>query len=359
MTGPAAPTGVERPAHRSLASVGHALAPAAAQRAALRRLPLAADFESILEKHGISPLRREKIGVFQINLGKVCNQTCRHCHVDAGPDRREQMTRETLDACLDAIVRTGAPVVDVTGGAPELHPDFRDLVARVRALGRRVIDRCNLTILETAPGRDLPAFLASHDVEVVASLPHHRALQTDRQRGEGVYEASLRALRKLNQEGYGTGRHHLALVTNPAGAFLPGDQAALEREWKRELRRLHGIEFDTLYTITNMPIARYLEWLLASGNLERYMQRLVRAFNPAAVAGLMCRTTVSVAWDGALYDCDFNQMLELPVTGRARHVRDLGAGGLEGDLVAIDRHCFGCTAGGGSSCTGTTARGPA
>jgi radical SAM/Cys-rich protein len=278
--------------------------------------------------------------------------------VDAGPDRREVMSRETMRLCLDALARSAIPTVDLTGGAPELNPDFRWLVEQVRGLGRRVLDRCNLTVLETPPGRDLPEFFAAQGVEVVASLPHWRALSTDRQRGEGVFERSLAALRRLNAVGYGDGRSglRLTLVTNPVGAFLPGGQASLEAEWKRELARLHGVCFDALWCLTNMPISRFLEWLEESGNLEGYMARLVEAWNPAAARGVMCRTTLSVGWDGALYDCDFNQMLELPLAAPApRHVRDFDPAALAAREVVTARHCFGCTAGAGSSCGGATA----
>ena len=293
--------------------------------------------------------------VLQVNVGRLCNQVCRHCHVDAGPDRTEVMSRPTLELCLRALERSSIGTVDITGGAPELNPSFRWFVREVRQLGRHVIDRCNLTILETGPGRDLPEFFAEHQVEVVCSLPHYRALATDRQRGRGVYAKSIRALRRLNAVGYGVGGElRLVLVTNPAGAFLPASQASLEAEWKRELRRNHGVRFDALYTITNMPISRYLEWLEKSGNLERYMEVLVSKFNPAAVAGLMCRDTISVGWDGRLYDCDFNQMLDLPVAGAPAHIRDFDPAALGRRAVVTGRHCFGCTAGAGSSCGGAT-----
>ena len=223
------------------------------------------------------------------------------------------------------------------------------------ALGRHVIDRCNLTVLTTAGQSDLPPFLAGHRVEVVASLPHYRPLNTDRQRGDGVYEKSIRALKMLNAIGYGDGRSglRLVLVTNPVGAFLPPSQASIEAEWKRELLRLHGVTFDALYCITNMPIGRYLEWLIESGNLEGYMERLVTAFNPVTVSGVMCRDTLSVGWDGRLYDCDFNQMLDLEVAVPAvRHIRDFDIAALSRRPIVVGPHCFGCTAGAGSSCGG-------
>jgi len=342
----------------SLRLRGLPLAAPDVQHHVLGRLPLACEFDEAVERAGGEPLKAREIGILQINVGKLCNQTCRHCHVDAGPDRRETMTRETMAWCLQALDATKIPTVDITGGAPELNPDFRWLVSECRARGRHVIDRCNLTVLELASQRDLAAFLADQEVEVVCSLPHYRAPNTDRQRGEGVYEKSIAALKQLNALGYGCGSPslRLVLVTNPVGAYLPGSQASLESEWKRELWRLHQIRFDALYCITNMPISRYLEWLIESGNLEGYMERLVSAFNPAAVQGLMCRNTISIGWDGRLYDCDFNQMLDLHVSpGASAHIRDFRLDALEGRPIITGRHCFGCTAGAGSSCGGATA----
>ena len=332
------------------------LASGAEQRAALRKLPLASEFRAALEAAELYPLRPVDIEILQVNVGKLCNQTCRHCHVDAGPDRREVMTRETFEHVLRVLRRSPIPTVDITGGAPELNPDFRWFVREVRALGRHVIDRCNLTLIETAAHADLPEFFAAHQVEVVCSLPHYRGLHTDRQRGDGVFQRSIAALKKLNAVGYGHGRPNLrlVLVSNPAGAFLPGAQSSLEREWKREMDRLYGIQFDALFTITNMPISRYLDWLSSSGNLETYMNTLVSAFNPLAASGVMCRNTLSVGWDGQLYDCDFNQMLEMPVNASVRHIADFDESEIRSRTIAIDRHCFGCTAGAGSSCGGAT-----
>jgi radical SAM/Cys-rich protein len=329
-----------------------------AQLAVLDALPLARDFDRELERAQLWPLRPTRIRVFQMNLGKLCNQSCRHCHVDAGPDRREVMTRATMQECLRALKGTEIPVVDLTGGAPEMNPDFEWLVRELRALGRHVMDRCNLTILETRRFEHLAAFLAEQRVELVCSLPHPRALGTDAQRGDGVHASSIRALQRLNALGYGDGASglRLVLVTNPVGAFLPASQASLEAEWKRELLRNHGIRFDALYCITNMPISRYLEWLIASGNLDGYLSRLVDAFNPLAAAGVMCRDTISIGWDGRLYDCDFNQQLELGLAdGAPAHVRDFDLLALERRQIVTARHCFGCTAGAGSSCGGTTA----
>ncbi|MGE3632754.1 MAG: arsenosugar biosynthesis radical SAM (seleno)protein ArsS [Sandaracinaceae bacterium] len=327
------------------------------QRARMREVPVPREFDQALDAAGLWPLRPRTIEILQLNVGKLCNQTCRHCHVDAGPDRTEVMSKETMQLCLDALARTSIEVVDITGGAPELNPDFRWLIGEVRALGRRVMHRCNLTVLETPSHRDLVGFFADHEVEVVCSLPHYARLSTDRQRGDGVYEKSIHALRRLNEAGYGQAdpRHRLVLVTNPVGAFLPGEQRALEREWKRELQRREGITFDALYCMTNMPISRYLEWLIESGNLESYLQELVRSFNPAAASSAMCRNTVSVGWDGTLYACDFNQMLEMEIQGGPTHIRDFDVAALEASAIAVDRHCFGCTAGAGSSCGGSTA----
>jgi len=330
----------------------------AVQLATLAGALPATSFEASLMQAALRPLHATTIDVLQLNLGKVCNQTCRHCHVDAGPDRREQMSDETMERCLRVLEGSAIATVDITGGAPEMHPRFRELVERARAAGRHVIDRCNLTILETPSHRDLPAFFAAQGVEVVASLPHFAAASTDNQRGDGVFDLSIRALRRLNEVGYGQGNpaRRLVLVVNPVGAFLPGSQRSLERDWKRELARRHGVTFDSLFTITNMPISRYLEWLVESGNLQAYMDRLVAAFNPAAARGVMCLTTLSVGWDGTLYDCDFNQMLALPIGGGApRSIADFDEARLSMREIVVGRHCFGCTAGAGSSCGGATA----
>jgi radical SAM/Cys-rich protein len=341
---------------RSLSARRAPLAPPAAQRAALDALSLArGDFEAALRDAGWDGLHPDALQVFQVNVGRLCNMTCRHCHVDAGPDRvTENMDRETIDLCLAALDRTAAHTVDITGGAPELNPHFRYLVDQAAARGKHVIDRCNLTVLLLPRFADLPAWLAERGVEVVCSLPHYRKLNTDAQRGDGTFDRSIEALRRLNAAGYGRGdpRRRLTLVSNPAGAFLPGFQASMERDWKAGLARNHGVAFDRLITLNNMPISRFLEWLVETGNLHGYMEHLTRSFNPAAVPGVMCRTTLSVAWDGTLHDCDFNQMLDLPVTlpGKSRpHVRDLDPAALQARVVRTGRHCFGCTAGAGSS----------
>ncbi len=313
-------------------------------------------FERQLDRIGLLPLRATGITVFQLNVGKLCNQTCRHCHVDAGPDRTESMSRETAELCMQALAKTDIPTVDITGGAPELNPNFRWLVEQARGLGRHVLDRCNLSVLLIPSQADLANFLASHHVEIVASLPSYQASQTDAQRGDGIFEKSIEALRLLNRLGYGRPDSGLALnlVYNPVGAFLPPKQEAIEAQFRKELRAKHGVEFNHLYTITNMPISRFLEFLLASGNYEQYMERLANAFNPAAAAGVMCRYTISVSWDGRLYDCDFNQMLDLPVDdGAPLHIRDFDPVQLSRRQITTRNHCYGCTAGTGSSCGGS------
>jgi radical SAM/Cys-rich protein len=315
-------------------------------------------FERRLGQAGLSPLHATGITVFQINVGKLCNQTCRHCHVDAGPDRTESMSKETAELCLAALAKTDIPTVDMTGGAPELNPNFRWLVEQAHALGRHVMDRCNLSVLLLPSQADLAEFLAAHRVEIIASLPAYRASQTDAQRGKGVFEKSIEALSVLNRLGYGRPDSGLLLnlVYNPVGAFLPPRQEGIEAQFRKELRVRHGIEFNHLYTITNMPISRFLEFLIESGNYDAYMDRLAHAFNPVAASGVMCRSMISVGWDGTLYDCDFNQMLDLPVDERMpRHIRDFDPSRLSTRRIVTGNHCYGCTAGAGSSCGGTVA----
>jgi radical SAM/Cys-rich protein len=314
-------------------------------------------FAEAVASAGYRQLRANGVEVLQMNVGKRCNQTCRHCHVDAGPDRKEVMSRKVLDACLKFLEQTDIPTLDITGGAPEMHPDFREIVERGSDLNRHVIDRCNLTITRLPNYSYLPEFLAKHRVEIIASLPSYALKQTDTQRGDGVFEDSILTLQHLNELGYGKDETGLLLnlVTNPVGAFLPGNQNSLEADWKRQLKRRYKIEFNNLYTITNMPISRYLDYLIRSDNLEAYMEKLVNAFNPATVNGLMCRTMLSVGWDGTLHDCDFNQMLDLglglqsPKTILNAKVEDLAH-----RMIQIGQHCYGCTAGLGSSCGGTT-----
>ncbi|MFN0014438.1 MAG: arsenosugar biosynthesis radical SAM (seleno)protein ArsS [Saprospiraceae bacterium] len=319
------------------------------------------NFSETIKQAGIvsGVLKPTKVEIFQINVGKLCNQTCAHCHVDAGPDRKaENMDRATFELCLDILRRYNIPIVDITGGAPEMNPNFRWFIEECRALGKHVIDRCNLTIIMSNPKyRYLPQFFAEHQIEVVSSLPHYNARRTDSQRGDGVFDDSIKAIRLLNAIGYGQEDSglNLNLVYNPTGTFLPGNQAALEREFKAQLKRQHDVVFNNLYAITNMPISRFLDYLLECGQYETYMQSLLDAFNPSAVAGVMCRNTISVSWDGFLYDCDFNQMLDLKVEGPRVHVADFDLDVLENRNIVLNQHCYGCTAGAGSSCGGQVA----
>lgn len=341
----------------TLARRGSGLASGEGQRARLAEIPVARSFERALDAAGLWPLRSTRIEILQINVGKRCNQTCRHCHVDAGPDRREVMPRTVLDAVFSVLEREQIGTLDITGGAPELHPDFRDIVVRATTLGAHVMHRCNLTAVLLPNYADIPALLAAHGVEIVASLPYFQGRETDAQRGDGVFDESIESLRRLNALGYGKGTGLiLNLVTNPVGSFLPGNQSELESRWKGEMRRRYGIAFDRLYTITNMPVSRFLEFLDERSQAEEYLTRLVNAFNPAAAVGVMCRNTLSVGWDGSLYDCDFNQMLDLSVSaGAPRTIFDAGRATLEGREIVVGPHCFGCTAGAGSSCGGAVA----
>ena len=294
--------------------------------------------------------------IFQVNLGRWCNQACTHCHVDASPAGSETISARVVDRCLEVIGSIPSiEVVDLTGGAPEGQKEFRRFAAECRKLGKRVIDRCNLTILSEPGFEDLAAWLADKEIDIVASLPHYIRERVDGQRGKGTHDRSIAGLRRLNALGYGTSLP-LHLVYNPTGAFLPPQQQAVEADFKRELQSRHGIVFNSLYIITNMPISRFLEFLLRTGNYDRYMQRLMQAYNPAAAAGVMCRHTLSVGWDGTLYDCDFNQMLDLPVAHSApSHIRDFVQGRLDSRRILTGQHCYGCTAGAGSSCGGATA----
>lgn len=304
-----------------------------------------------------SHLTPSNIEIFQLNIGKLCNQTCAHCHVDAGPDRKEeQMSRENLEQCLKIIgAIPSIKIVDITGGAPEMNAHFRWFVEECTKLGKEVMDRCNLTIImANKKYHDLPEFFAKHRVHIVSSLPYYNKNRTDRQRGDGVFEDSIKALQMLNKVGYGkdgTGLK-LDLVYNPAGAFLPGDQASLEAEFKRQLKRKYDITFNQLFAITNLPISRFLDYLIQTEKYEDYMQTLVEAYNPATVSNLMCRSTISVSWDGHLYDCDFNQMLDLKVASSSSHISNFDIDALSDRKIVLNQHCYGCTAGSGSSCGG-------
>ena len=341
----------------SLHKAGNALAGAGAQVALLDALPLSRSFEESMRASELYPLRPLRLDILQVNVGRKCNQSCRHCHVDAGPDRTETMSREVMEAALHFLQAERIPTLDITGGAPELFPHFRELVIRAADAGARVMHRCNLTAILLPNYRDIPALLASRNVEIMASLPYFQARETDTQRGSGVFEESIESLRWLNSLGYGTdGGLTLNLVANPVGTFLPGNQQALETHWKREMLRRYGVTFDHLYTLTNMPISRFLEFLDETGRTIEYMTRLVNAYNPAAAAGVMCRNTLSVGYDGTLFDCDFNQMLELPLDSSApRTIFDADRASLEQRAIAVGPHCYGCTAGAGSSCQGVVA----
>lgn len=319
-------------------------------------------FNQHLKEIDLFPLLPTGLEIFQMNLGKMCNQVCKHCHVDAGPDRKEIMAKETMIQCLDIISQEKSiHTVDLTGGAPEMNQDFRWLVSEIRNIRHdiKIIVRCNLTIILANPKfYDLPEFFKKNRVEVVSSLPYFTALKTDAQRGDGVFEKSIEALKMLNAVGYGIGDNNLIinLVYNPSGAFLPGSQNELEAEFKKKLWERFQLRFNSLFTITNLPISRFLEYLLRSGNYENYMEKLVSAFNPAAAAGVMCRNTLSIGWDGFLYDCDFNQMLDLKVSlPNHHHVSDWNSNALAQRSIVVNNHCFGCTAGAGSSCGGATA----
>jgi radical SAM/Cys-rich protein len=347
---------------RAALSLRRRSAPLASTREQLRvlaQVPLQREGSSVeFDRFVGGALSPDRLEVFQVNLGKLCNMTCRHCHVDAGPDRTDAMMSDAvLDQVIAALRTTRAHTLDITGGAPELHPRFRELIEAGVAIGKHVMDRCNLTILLLSRNAGLIEWLGERGVEVVASLPHYRRPNTDAQRGEGVFERSIEALRRLNGAGYGKGdpRRRLTLVSNPVGAFLGASQATLEQEWRQALRRHHDITFDRLFVLNNMPISRFLEWLQTTGNLEAYLERLVNAFNPATVNGVMCRNTLSVGWDGRLYDCDFNQMLDLEVeTDTGVHISSFDEAAWHRRTIVTARHCFGCTAGAGSSCGGQT-----
>jgi radical SAM/Cys-rich protein len=312
-------------------------------------------FSEKLKEIALFPLRPTNIEVLQINLGKLCNQVCEHCHVDAGPDRKEIMIKEVLDQCLEAAKTETIHTVDLTGGAPEMNPDFRWFVSEMTQLGKKVIVRSNLTILTYKKYLDIPQFYADNKVTVISSMPCYSKENVDKQRGNGVFERSIQALQRLNEVGYGKegSELELDLVFNPGGASLPPEQAALELDYKRELKELFNIEFNQLYTITNLPISRFLDYLLKEEKYEDYMNKLISTFNPIAAKGVMCRNTISVGWDGKLFDCDFNQMLELGVSSSSQHIAGFNGEALTKRDIVLGQHCYGCTAGAGSSCQGS------
>ena len=314
-------------------------------------------FEKAIAESNLYPLTSTGISTLQVNVGRLCNQACRHCHVEAGPNRKEVMSKETMELCLDILRNSDISTVDITGGAPEMNPNFIWFVEECVKLGRHVMVRSNLTIL-TEPGyEDVPGFFAENQVEVIASLPYYMEQNTDSQRGKGVFQKSVAALKKLNALGYGIEGCGLILnlVFNPGGAFLPPSQRALEADYKREMQKRYGISFNNLFTITNLPVGRFLAYLNSSGNFEMYMGKLVASYNPSAATNVMCRNILSVGWDGTLYDCDFNQMLGLSVNhGAPSHLKEFDISMLSKRQIVTGIHCYGCTAGAGSSCGGTT-----
>ncbi|MDR4496090.1 MAG: arsenosugar biosynthesis radical SAM (seleno)protein ArsS [Nitrospirales bacterium] len=319
--------------------------------------PTVPSFEETLARHGHSSLKAASLTTLQVNVGKLCNQICHHCHVDAGPQRTEIMTKETIDQVLRVLAVTPSiTTVDITGGAPEMNPHFEYLVKECRKLDRTILDRCNLTVFLVKGKTHLPEFLADYGVEIIASLPCYREDNVDAQRGRGVFDRSIAALRQLNTLGYGMKGSGLVLnlVYNPLGPVLPPPQEELQADYREELQTRFGIHFNELFTITNMPISRFLEDLVAAEQLEEYYALLVNSFNPATVEGLMCRSLLSVGWDGRLYDCDFNQMLNLSLHSEfPQYIGDFSLESLHNRPITVDSHCYGCTAGSGSSCGGT------
>lgn len=343
--------------HKSLAAQDHSLSKSEKQFAILNDAKVQA-FGDKLSETGMFPLKPTKIEIFQINLGKMCNQVCTHCHVDAGPDRKEIMTKETMLECLEAIDKSNCSTVDLTGGAPEMNPNFRWFVEELSKKGKTIIVRCNLTIIvANKKYNDLPEFFKKHNVEVVSSLPCYTESNTDTQRGDGVFSQSIRALQMLNKVGYGQVDSGLTLnlVFNPGGASLPPSQQSLENDYKKELKEKFDIDFNSLFAITNLPISRFLEFLVASKRYDEYMNLMVDAYNADAAKNVMCRNTISVSWDGYLYDCDFNQILELKVAAKGQHLSEFNSEELENRNIIVNNHCYGCTAGAGSSCGGTIA----
>ncbi|MEZ6138144.1 MAG: arsenosugar biosynthesis radical SAM protein ArsS [Pirellulaceae bacterium] len=314
-------------------------------------------FSETLAEQGFWPLSRQQLTTLQINVGKVCNQTCTHCHVDAGPDRRETMTYETAKQVIDFLASSKVKTLDITGGAPEMNPQFRMLVQEARKLGKQVIDRCNLTILLANGFTDLPEFLAKHQVRVVASLPCYLEENCDSQRGSGVFLKSIEAIRRLNSLGYAQPNSNLQLdlVYNPTGLGLPPEQQQLEVSYKSELDMRYSIQFNNLLTITNMPVSRFLDDLLRRGKYDEYVGKLIQNFNPGTIDNLMCRSLLSVDWNGYIYDCDFNQMLDLAIAENDSrvHISQLTDDLLSNRAIRTANHCYGCTAGCGSSCGGS------
>lgn len=322
-------------------------------------------FKETLKKSDLYPLKATSVDTLQINMGKMCNQACHHCHVEAGPNREEIMGRDIMMYCIDAFTKSSLKTADLTGGAPEMNPYYRWFVERLYDFGAHVITRCNLTIITEDGYDNLPEFYKENEVEVVASLPCYTEGNVNAQRGDNVFEASIEGLKKLNEVGYGVEDSGLILnlVYNPGGASLPPSQEGLETAYKKELKSKFGIVFNSLYAITNIPIGRYKNSLEREGNYNSYMKTLIDAYNPEAAKNVMCRSAISVGYDGYLYDCDFNQMLEIKVGGASvsvekklpTHIKDFNQKVLEGREIITGPHCYGCTAGAGSSCGGVTA----
>ena len=321
-------------------------------REEFKKLSQIPEFEESVEDKSL--LETDKMSVLQINVGRLCNLACKHCHVEAGPNRTEVMRKDVMEACLEIYKEWGFDTIDITGGAPEMNPNFRWFVEEAAKICSHVIVRTNLTIMLEEGYEDLPDFYASNKVEVVCSLPHYKAKNSEKQRGEGTFEKSIEVLKKLNAVGYGKNPELvLNMVFNPGGAFFPPEQSAIEREYKEHLGQEYGIVFNHLFTITNNPIGRFGGFLMRSGNFEGYMGKLYDAFNPGALPGMMCRSQLSVAWDGSLYDCDFNQAIELPIEPE-KNIKDLVGKPYEKRRICFDKHCYACTAGQGSSCGGST-----
>ena len=313
-------------------------------------------FSSQSNKHVGGPLKSEAIDIFQMNVGKLCNLQCKHCHVEAGPDRTENMTEETLKQCAQVIKESGVSTVDLTGGAPEMNPYLQAFISEIKPFVSRIIVRSNLTVLTIPKYAHFIDFFSEKGVEVVASLPSTDPKKTDIQRGTSVFKKSIQVLQALNEKGYAAPESDLTLnlVHNPVGAFLPGSQSAMEAEYKRRLKEAYDVTFNHLFCITNLPISRYLEYLIESDNYEDYMSELLAAFNPATLESVMCRNTISIGYDGTLYDCDFNQMLDLKTkAGSPQHISDFDSEKLKGREIVVGNHCYGCTAGAGSSCQGS------
>lgn len=322
-------------------------------REEFKKLAQIPDFQDSVEDKEL--LMTDKMSVLQINVGRLCNLACKHCHVEAGPNRTEVMGRDVLEDCLKLYKEWGFQTIDITGGAPEMNPHFRWFVEEAVKVCPDVMVRSNLTVMLEEGYEDLPEFYAANKVTVICSLPHYKAKNSNKQRGEGTFEKSIQVLKRLNALGYGKDPElTLNMVFNPGGAFFPPEQSAMEKEYKEHLGSEYGIVFNHLFTITNNPIGRFGAFLTRTGNMEGYLTKLYDAFNPGAVAGMMCRSQLSVGWDGRVYDCDFNQAVDLPIEG-ADHMKDLVGKPYEKRRIRLDKHCYACTAGQGSSCGGCTA----